>query len=76
MAIPVDIPYDEGLVGEVPRPDHGARVRLAQSPFELAGIHGAAVHHSFHVVDECGVVGRVQEERGTLPARSQRFHLA
>ncbi len=76
MAIPVHIPYDEGLVGEVPGPDHGARIRLAQSPFELAGLCGAAVHESFHLADERGVVGRVQKERGTFPARPQGFHLA
>jgi hypothetical protein len=76
MAIPVYVPYDEGLVGQVPRPDHGVRVQIAQSLFELAGFGGAALHQSFDLADEREVVSGVQEERGTLPARPQRFHLA
>jgi len=76
MAIPVHIPYDEGLVGQIAGPDHGAWVRSAQSAFQLAGLLDTALHQSFDLADEGDVVGWVQEERGPLPARPQRFHLA
>jgi len=74
MAIPIYVPYDEGLIGEVARSDDSAWIRVAQSPFELGGLGDAIVHPTLDLADEGEVVGRVQEERGPRPARPQRFH--
>jgi hypothetical protein len=74
MAIPVHVPYDEGLIGEVARPDDSTWIRAAQSPFELGGIRDAIVHQPVDLGNEGEVVGRVQEERGPRPAWPQRFH--
>lgn len=74
MAIPVHVPYDEGLIGQVARPDDSTWIRVAQSPFELGGLRDAIVHQIVDLANEGEVVGRVQEERGPLPARPQRFH--
>jgi hypothetical protein len=74
MAIPVHVPYDEGLIGEVARPDDGTWIRVAQPPFELGGLRDAIVHQTVDLANEAEVVGRVQEERGPRPARPQQFH--
>ena len=74
MAIPVHIPYDEGLVREVARPDNSTGKRVAQSPFELGGLRDAIVHQTVDFAYESEVVGRIQEERGPRPAWPQRFH--
>jgi hypothetical protein len=74
MAIPVHVPYDEGLIGEVARPDNSIWIRVAQSPFELGGLRDAIVHQPVDLANEAEVVGRVQEERGPSPAWPQRFH--
>jgi hypothetical protein len=76
MAIPVHIPYDEGLIGQVARPDHGLWIGLAQSPFELGCIRHAIVHPALDLAHEGEIVGRVQKERGPRPAWPQRFHRA
>jgi hypothetical protein len=74
MAIPVHVPYDEGLIGKVARSDDSTGIRDAQSPFELGGLRDAIVHQPVDLANEVEVVGRVQEERGPRPAWPQRFH--
>lgn len=74
MAIPVHVPYEEGLIRDVARPDDSLWVRFAQSPFELGGFREAIVHQSVNLVNEAEVIGRIQEQRGPCPAWPQRFH--
>jgi hypothetical protein len=74
MTIPVHVPYDEGLIREVARPDDGTWIRVAQSTFELGCLCDAFIHQTVHLANEGEVVGRVQEERGPNPARPQGLH--
>ena len=74
MAIAVHIPYDEGFVGEVARPDHGAWIHGPEAPFELGGIVDGVRHQPLHLTDEREIVGRIQKKRRPISTRLQAIH--
>ena len=61
MAVPVHVPYDEGLVGKAAGADEDTWVGRAKSPLEIGGVDDPLAHGPLDFRCEFRVIRRIQE---------------